>query len=154
MSVVNVFQSGDGMECMAASDNVVRSGLTPKYIDTETLCSMLNYACPEVGEPCRQIVTPTAIGDNGLLYTPGTPDFTVAKFSVDPGAKLRLPSRSGPSILLVTSGHGGKFSACRQSGDVYNEGGLHRGVSLFMDADDGLDVVAGEDQLQIFQAFC
>ena len=28
---------------MAASDNVVRAGLTPKFRDTDTLCSMLTY---------------------------------------------------------------------------------------------------------------
>ena len=31
-------------ECMAPSDNVVRAGLTSKYIDTETLLAMLTYA--------------------------------------------------------------------------------------------------------------
>jgi mannose-6-phosphate isomerase len=142
------------MECMAASDNVVRSGLTPKYIDTETLCSMLTYKNPEVGEPCRQIVNPTPIGDAGLLYTPGTPDFTVAKFTLKPETDLTLPVRDGPSILLVVAGKGGKFSAKRNSGEVYNEGNFHRGMSLFMDADDVLHVSSGEDQLQIFQAFC
>ena len=31
------------IECMATSDNVVRAGLTPKYRDVQTLCSMLTY---------------------------------------------------------------------------------------------------------------
>ena len=34
---------GDCVECMAASDNVVRAGLTPKFKDVETLTSMLTY---------------------------------------------------------------------------------------------------------------
>lgn len=34
---------GECIECMAASDNVVRAGLTPKYMDVKTLCSMLTY---------------------------------------------------------------------------------------------------------------
>ena len=34
---------GECVECMATSDNVVRAGLTPKYRDVETLCSMLTY---------------------------------------------------------------------------------------------------------------
>ena len=33
----------DCMECMACSDNVVRAGLTPKYIDKHTLVEMLDY---------------------------------------------------------------------------------------------------------------
>ena len=32
------------MECMACSDNVVRAGLTPKHIDVDTLCKMLDYS--------------------------------------------------------------------------------------------------------------
>lgn len=34
---------GDCLECMAASDNVVRAGLTSKFIDRATLCDMLTY---------------------------------------------------------------------------------------------------------------
>ena len=39
----HAYLSGEIVECMAASDNVVRAGFTPKYIDTQTLCSMLTY---------------------------------------------------------------------------------------------------------------
>ncbi|RKP02112.1 hypothetical protein CXG81DRAFT_7350, partial [Caulochytrium protostelioides] len=39
----HAYLSGDIVECMAASDNVVRSGLTPKYKDVDTLTSMLTY---------------------------------------------------------------------------------------------------------------
>lgn len=35
---------------MACSDNVVRAGLTPKFIDTETLIGMLNYT----GKPAEE----------------------------------------------------------------------------------------------------
>lgn len=35
--------SGDCIEAMACSDNVVRAGLTKKHIDRPTLCHMLNY---------------------------------------------------------------------------------------------------------------
>jgi mannose-6-phosphate isomerase len=33
----------DTLECMSRSDNVVRSGLTPKFKDVETLVTMLTY---------------------------------------------------------------------------------------------------------------
>ena len=39
----HAYLSGDCIECMALSDNVVRAGLTPKFCDVETLCSMLHY---------------------------------------------------------------------------------------------------------------
>ncbi|CAL4980184.1 unnamed protein product [Urochloa decumbens] len=39
----HAYLSGECIECMATSDNVVRAGLTPKYRDVQTLCSMLTY---------------------------------------------------------------------------------------------------------------
>ena len=40
----------DCMECMACSDNVVRAGLTPKYIDKHTLVEMLDYTSRSVSK--------------------------------------------------------------------------------------------------------
>jgi mannose-6-phosphate isomerase len=39
----HAYLSGECIECMATSDNVVRAGLTPKYRDVQTLCSVLTY---------------------------------------------------------------------------------------------------------------
>lgn len=39
----HAYISGDCIECMALSDNVVRAGLTPKFKDISTLCNMLHY---------------------------------------------------------------------------------------------------------------
>ena len=71
----------DCLECMACSDNVVRAGLTPKYIDVSTLCSMLNYSCkpaddnkfsckPHPSDPCVTV------------YNPPVPDFAVDEIKV------------------------------------------------------------------------
>lgn len=40
---LHAYVSGDCIECMATSDNVVRAGLTPKKRDVKTLCDMLTY---------------------------------------------------------------------------------------------------------------
>lgn len=42
-NILHAYISGDCIECMALSDNVVRAGLTPKHKDVATLCSMLSY---------------------------------------------------------------------------------------------------------------
>lgn len=39
----HAYLSGNGVEIMASSDNVVRAGLTPKYKDVGTLLDMLTY---------------------------------------------------------------------------------------------------------------
>lgn len=46
---------GNIVECMAASDNVVRAGLTPKERDVEVLVDMLTYTC---GGPEKQLMKP------------------------------------------------------------------------------------------------
>lgn len=64
---------------MACSDNVVRAGLTPKFIDVKTLCSMLNFdgASAEsklfYGIPENSYTT---------LFRPPVPDFAVAHIKV------------------------------------------------------------------------
>lgn len=64
---------------MACSDNVVRAGLTPKFIDVETLCSMLNYK----GEPpSNKIFMSVAEDDFTRLFKPPVPDFAVAEIKV------------------------------------------------------------------------
>ncbi len=40
----HAYVSGELVEAMATSDNVVRAGLTPKLRDTEVLCSSLTYS--------------------------------------------------------------------------------------------------------------
>ena len=42
-NVPHAYLKGDIVECMAASDNVIRAGLTPKFKDTAVLCSSLSY---------------------------------------------------------------------------------------------------------------
>jgi mannose-6-phosphate isomerase len=39
----HAYISGDCIECMALSDNVIRAALTPKYKDVKTLCDSLHY---------------------------------------------------------------------------------------------------------------
>ena len=44
----HAYITGEIIECMAASDNVVRCGLTPKFKDVDILCDMLTYRTGEV----------------------------------------------------------------------------------------------------------
>ena len=69
------------MECMACSDNVVRAGLTPKYIDVQTLVDMLDYT----GRPVSRTKF-LGIESHGnvdiTIFNPPVPDFGVSKFEV------------------------------------------------------------------------
>lgn len=52
----HAYLSGECVECMATSDNVVRAGLTPKHRDVQTLCSMLTYK--QVKDASRLLLDP------------------------------------------------------------------------------------------------
>ena len=41
--VIHAYTSGFGVEVMASSDNVVRAGLTPKYVDVPELLAITNF---------------------------------------------------------------------------------------------------------------
>lgn len=69
----------DCIECMASSDNVIRAGLTPKFKDVATLCSMLNY---EGEEGKLKLFEATKEDFYSELYQPPIPDFAVAKIQV------------------------------------------------------------------------
>lgn len=77
----------DCMECMACSDNVVRAGLTPKYIDVHTLCEMLDYT----GRPVSRTKFLGIESHSNIhitIFNPPVHDFGVSKFEV--GGKLSI----------------------------------------------------------------
>ena len=97
----HAYLSGNCIECMATSDNVVRAGLTPKLRDCETLVAMLEYesrpARPLEGEQ----VAPGVVG-----YYPPVPDFQIEVCTVSSLSTLRLMAKQGPSVGIVTQGDG------------------------------------------------
>jgi len=98
----HAYISGDCIECMACSDNVVRAGLTPKYKDVETLLAMLNYT----GSPGKsKIFQPKAVDECSLLFAPSVDDFAVVKIEVPAVKKnYRIKNSKFGSIIIVLKG--------------------------------------------------
>src|SRR5690606_1625136 len=61
--MLHAYLEGQNIECMAASDNVIRGGLTSKYVDTDQLLKIVHF---ESTTP--QIITPYQSGNNLRLY--------------------------------------------------------------------------------------
>jgi len=97
----HAYLSGECVECMAASDNVVRAGLTPKFRDVETLTAMLTYTD---GPPC--ILAAQELAPCVLRYVPPIDEFIVDRVLLDAGCQATLPSTASVSIVLVLSGGG------------------------------------------------
>lgn len=102
-NVPHAYISGDIVECMACSDNVVRGGLTPKFKDVDVLCEMLNY---RGGPPAS--LQPTEVEKGILLYAdPDIQEFQVTHMTIDAGGERRwLFSSEGPAMALNLSGCG------------------------------------------------
>ncbi|XP_006866539.1 PREDICTED: mannose-6-phosphate isomerase isoform X2 [Chrysochloris asiatica] len=103
-NVPHAYLKGDCVECMACSDNTVRAGLTPKFIDVPTLCEMLNYtpspSKDRLFPPTRSLEDPYL-----SIYDPPVPDFTVLKMEV-PGSvtEYKVSPLDSASILLLVQG--------------------------------------------------
>lgn len=155
----HAYLSGDCIECMACSDNVVRAGLTPKMIDVKTLCSMLIYECPDddkVEEAFK--FKPVNESDHCLLYDAPVPDFSVAqlKAKVD-GKAVKFPARKSASIVIIVKALGGAYCAFKkgQNEPYVQEGKVKKGLVVFLEADDVLEMASdGKEEILAYQAFC
>lgn len=97
----HAYLSGEIVECMATSDNVIRAGLTPKFKDTEILCDSLSY---KQGNP--DIVTASLDREGRFgLYRSGFDEFEVWNLRFHAEA-YSLPVTSGPVIAFCQSGEG------------------------------------------------
>ncbi|XP_078541250.1 mannose-6-phosphate isomerase isoform X2 [Lissotriton helveticus] len=146
----HAYLSGDCIECMACSDNTVRAGLTPKYIDVNTLCQMLNYspapahtklfpAVPSLSDPCAS------------LYDPPVPDFSVIRIEI-PASKKKytVASIDSASILLVIQGE-----ATAASDSALSDISLRRGSVLFIAANESVSLdLCSQSGMLFFRACC
>lgn len=103
-NVPHAYLSGDCIECMACSDNVIRAGLTPKYKDVETLIEMLDYKM----EPMTEKLFQGEESTDGVskLFLPPVPDFAVKEIRIQTHQvhTYRLKNWRNGSILLVLKG--------------------------------------------------
>ncbi|KAG4926150.1 hypothetical protein GYH30_051504 [Glycine max] len=112
----HAYLSGECVECMATSDNVVRAGLTPKHRDVQTLCSMLTY---KQGSP--EILRGVSVNPYVNKYTPPFEEFEIDRCILPQGETVVFPAVPGPSIFLVTVGEG-TMNTGLPKGHVVTEG--------------------------------
>lgn len=94
---LHAYLTGSGVELMAASDNVLRCGLTAKHVDVDALLGVLQFG---PGVPPAPIHTD--LGGGLATYDSGEDAYGLAV--VDTGAEPVLIEPTGPSLLLATGG--------------------------------------------------
>lgn len=129
----HAYLRGQNIELMAASDNVIRGGLTPKYVDIPALLSTIDY---------REItpkIIPEYQGDDVLhLYpTPEARDFALQRFEFKPFDEEQFNTTSA-SILLVMAG-----SLYIDLGDDAIH--LEQGEAVFIAADSKMEIIGETD---------
>jgi mannose-6-phosphate isomerase len=95
--VLHAYVYGLGMELMANSDNVLRGGLTSKYIDAEELKKVLNFT-PFMPE----ILKASNSEENLFAYKTECRDFELKHYQHKSGTVNYVDS--APSIIFVTKG--------------------------------------------------
>ncbi|KAH7915200.1 mannose-6-phosphate isomerase [Hygrophoropsis aurantiaca] len=142
----HAYVSGDIMECMANSDNVIRAGLTPKPKDIQNLVSGLTYIA---AHPVNHMVKPTKFGQSTLSYDPPIPDFTVLEVKVGKGNVASHKEIDGPSIAIAVQGTG---SVSWQNGQKSLE--LSTGNVIFLGARVAVDFKGGsEGEFVVYRAY-
>jgi len=137
--VLHAYLEGLGVELMAASDNVLRGGLTPKHVDAAELVSVLD---PEPGLP--PVIRPRDLGEGVRAYDVPVADF--ALYAVTPAATPATVPLDGPAIALATSG--APIVAGAASRD---EAVLAPGAAVLVTPDEGSVRVTGGGEVFIAQ---
>ncbi|EMC99403.1 hypothetical protein BAUCODRAFT_31721 [Baudoinia panamericana UAMH 10762] len=155
---IHAYLSGDIIECMASSDNVVRAGFTPKFKDVDTLTSMLTYSYAPIEEQkmhpsdyhfCKFNTAAYNSSSVATLYDPPIEEFAVVRTALNSsGSKVTFEPIDGPSILICTQGSG-KISVGPKTED------FKEGYVYFVGATAELVLESvGEEPLVTFKAFC
>lgn len=116
----HAYLDGEIVECMAASDNVVRAGLTPKARDVQVLVDMLTYDDtpsdakrmkptpfkPDEQSQSAEQYTQANNEAPSLEYNPPIDEFSVVRTDLQAGQSETHRAIEGPSLLIVTQGQG------------------------------------------------
>ncbi|KLV09614.1 mannose-6-phosphate isomerase [Photobacterium aquae] len=120
----HAYIKGTGLEIMANSDNVLRAGLTPKYMDVPEL-----VACTRcVPMPAETLLLAPTREQGAEHYPIPVPDF---KFSVYQGEQAFVLTTHSAEILLAIDA---PLTVSHQSGDTLT---VEKGESIFIPANTG-----------------
>ena len=134
--LLHAYVSGLGVEIMAASDNVLRGGLTPKHIDVDELLAVVD---PTPGSVPVQ--TPDDAADVTVYDIP-VADFALRRVRV---AGERTVEVAGPAMALVTSG---EITVASAAGE---EMPIPVGSAAYADADERVLVLRGDGEVFVAQ---
>lgn len=127
---IHAYLRGLGIELMAASDNVLRGGLTPKHVDVPELLSVLDFSASPV-----PYLVPEPLGSTAQVFRPPVRDFQLVVVEGDNSVTV-----TNAAIVLCTAG---EFALEGALGSYR----LKRGDAVFVSADEQKLTIKGAGQL-------
>ncbi|MCU1515517.1 MAG: mannose-6-phosphate isomerase [Pseudarthrobacter sp.] len=119
---VHAYLNGLGVEVMASSDNVLRGGLTPKFIDVPELLRTIDFKAVAV-----PMLTAEVSGLGQELYQPPFQEFQLQRIVLAQGAAPVPLAQAGAAVVIVVEG---SLYLDSPKGDLQ----LNRGGSAFLAA--------------------
>ena len=95
---LHAYLTGGGVEIMANSDNVMRGGLTPKYVNVDELLAILDFTPGFPG-----LITPVEESPGIWRYPTPAPEFALWRLETREGP-IAVPAGTAGRIVLVTDG--------------------------------------------------
>lgn len=96
---LHAYVEGTGIELMSNSDNVLRGGLTPKYVDVQELLKVLNF------DPSGKNIILPLQKEYGIFEYPTPSDEFILKYiKIDHKKSVKISNRSSVEIILCISG--------------------------------------------------
>lgn len=96
---VHAYLHGLGVEVMASSDNVLRGGLTPKFVDVPELLRTVDF---------RPVAVPMLSAERTVLdqelFRPPFAEFQLQRIELAPGGAPVPVAQSGAAVVIVVAG--------------------------------------------------
>ena len=128
----HAYLTGDLVECMANSDNVVRGGLTPKFKDTETLFNMLPYDTLTTERyPIKGKQLHSTEGGEIVDYVTGFEEFKVTKVELTAPGEIDISFKTF-AMAIVVQGQGSVTVSEFSSDDSLNTFKIEQYCAYYM----------------------
>jgi mannose-6-phosphate isomerase len=132
---LHAYLFGTGVEIMAASDNVLRGGLTPKRVDVGELLNVLRFEV--LDDP---ILPATDVAPGVLTWQVPVREFALHRVELDGTRPPIVVPAAGPRIVLGTAGD------VHVAGDHGTPVEVSPGTAAFVAAESGPITLAGRGQ--------
>ncbi|KAI9681373.1 MAG: hypothetical protein M1817_002656 [Caeruleum heppii] len=146
---IHAYLSGDIMECMANSNNVINTGFCPRAArdSIDLFTDALTFASSSVDEA---MLSPKpsdkSANEKTAVYAPPMSEFNVLRTSLAASQKEVVEQIRGPSVMIVASGSG----SMKADGKTHE---LRRGFVHFIGCGVELELTA-RDGLETYRAYC